>query len=364
VLASAVAALALVFGTTQAAAQHPAPLPTKMPSGYTLEPGGAQRWVYASSIDAEVTRLKRVQRETWARLGRELGADLGQALDLRVAINPEQMQALAPPGRKLPDYATGVAFPADGLILLSMTEPESWLRADIDRVLVHELAHVALHRAVAGMPVPRWFSEGVAIHAADEHSIARVRVLWSATLRRALIPLAQLEDRFPARHGEVSLAYAQSADLVGQLLQEDRDQVRFRKLVAGLRSGASFEQAFAQSYQIPLWQLEREWRGSLAHRFGSWPSLLSGLTVVWALAALLLVFGYFRVRQRHRSTLKRWAIEEAPVLALVEATPPPTPSAAVPRNAADDVLDAWTDQQRKEAGVPTIVHEGRSYTLH
>jgi hypothetical protein len=355
-MAIALAVLAPGVGDAQLA-----PLPSSMPSGHTLERDGGARWLYSSGARTEVARLQRVQRSTWTRLGNELGVQLGAELDLRLAVNPEQMQALAPPGRTLPGYATGVAYPAEGLILLSLTEPDSWLRSDIDRVLVHELSHVALHRAVDGRPVPRWLSEGVAIHEAGEHSLERVRILWSGTLRGELIPLARLSQSFPARHGDVSLAYAQSADLVGHLLRGDQGRKRFRALVARLRAGEPFEQAFAAAYRMPLWRVEQQWRNQLAQRFGSWPSILSGLTVVWACAALLLVFGYMRVRKRQRETLKRWAIEEAPVLAMETAPPRPEPP---PRSVADDVLDAWGDQQRHDSGVPTIVHEGRSHTLH
>jgi hypothetical protein len=337
-----------------------APLPADLPSGHTLERSADVRWLYATAAQAEVARLQRLQRSAWARLGRTFGAQLDGELDVRVAVNPEQMQRLAPPGRRLPSYATGVAYPGEGLILLSLTEPESWLRSDIDRVLVHELSHVALHRAVAGHAVPRWFTEGVAIHEAGEHSIERVRVLWGGTLRGKLVPLARLSQSFPARHGEVGIAYAQSADMVGRLLHDDRGRQRFRRIVSGVRAGKTFEQAFAAAYGMPLWRFEQQWRAQIAQRFGSWPSILSGLTAVWAVAALLLVFGYVRVRKRQRETLKRWAIDEAPVLAP-ETTPPPAPPV---RSAADDVLDAWTDQQRKDSGIPTIVHEGRSYTLH
>jgi hypothetical protein len=349
------------FGIVRVAAQ-PAPLPTAIPSGHTLEREDGVRWLYATAAQSEVARLQRVQRSAWTRLGNTFGVQLSSDLDVRLAVNPEQMQRLAPPGRRLPGYATGVAYPDEGLILLSLTEPESWLRSDIDRVLVHELSHVALHRAVGGRGVPRWFTEGVAIHEAGEHSIERVRVLWSGTLRDQLIPLARLSQSFPARHGDVSLAYAQSADLVGQLLRSDRDRDRFRRLVSELRADKTFEQAFAAAYRMPLWRFERQWRSHVTQRFGSWPSILSGLTVVWAIAALLLVLGYFRIRRRQRETLKRWAIEEAPVLAMETVTPPPPVPPA--RSAADDVLDAWTDQQRRDSGIPTIVHEGRSYTLH
>jgi hypothetical protein len=356
-----VAATAFVLFASAALAQK-APLPSRIPSGHTLERDGAARWLFATAAQTEVSRLQRVQRSAWTRLGNELGVHLSADLDVRLAVNPEQMQALAPPGRTLPGYATGVAYPAEGLILLSLTEPESWLRSDIDRVLVHELSHVALHRAVGGRPVPRWFTEGVAIHEAGEHSLERVRVLWGGTLRGELIPLAQLSQSFPARHGDVSLAYAQSADLVGHLVRGDQGRRRFRALVARLRGGEPFEQAFVAAYRMPLWRSEQQWRRELVQRFGSWPSILSGLTAVWALAALLLVVGYVRVRKRQRETLKRWAIEEAPVLAL-ETAPPPPPEPP-PRSVADDVLDAWGDQQRRDAGIPTIMHEGRSHTLH
>ena len=59
---------------------------------------------------------------------------------------------------------------------------------------------------------------------------------------------------------------------------------------------------------MSLGEFEQQWRVLIAQRFGRWPSILSGLTVVWAAAAVLLIAGYLRVRRRHRSTLQRWAI--------------------------------------------------------
>ena len=49
-----------------------------------------------------------------------------------------------------------------------------------------ELSHVALHRAVDGHPVPRWFTEGVSIHQAGERNIARIRTLWQGAVQRRL----------------------------------------------------------------------------------------------------------------------------------------------------------------------------------
>lgn len=357
----------LLFGLWWQVSRAPAQsvlLPSDLPDGYTLERSGQATWAYPTTAETEVEQLKRVMQKSWPQLGRELGAELGVALDLRIAVNPEDMQALAPLGARLPAYATGVAFPEQGIILISLTEPESWLRTDADRVLVHELAHVALHQAAGGKPVPRWLSEGVAIQKAGEHSLARIRVLWSGTLRGRLIPLSRLSESFPSREGEVNLAYAQAADLVGYLLSGEQGEKRFRMLVGAVRSGEEFERAFAASYGMPLSLVEQHWRAGLVQRFGRWPSILSGLTVVWAAAALLLVVGYVRVRRKARQTLKRWEIEEAPLLTQPDPPVPSTAPSPPPRNVADDVLDAWTDQQRRESGVPTIMHEGRSYTLH
>jgi hypothetical protein len=350
------AALAVSLAVAQAQ-----PLPSPMPAGYRVEREGSVRWIYPTAAQPEVAALKPLQRAAWVQLGDELGAQLSPALDLRVALGPAQMQALAPSGRLVPGYATAVAFPDLGVIVLSLTEPSSWARPDMPRVLVHELSHVALQRAVGGQALPHWFLEGVAISQSNEHSLARARTLWEGTLRGDLIPLARLSQSFPARHGEVDLAYAEAADLVGHMLEGRHGPAHFQSLLAKLRDGQPFERAFAAAYGMPVETLEQQWRAELEHRFGRWPSILGGLTGLWAVGALLLVVGYVRVRRRHHQTLERWAIEEAPMLQSEQPPPTPPPPA---RNVADDVLDAWSNQPRHDSGVPTIVHEGRSYTLH
>lgn len=357
----------LLFTSSRGLAQvsPAASTPDAVPRGYQMQTDGAVHWTFPRAAQSEVQALRRSLRELWPAFGTQLGAYLEPALDIRVAVNPEDMQRMAPHGRTLPAYATGVAFPADGIILLAMTAPDSWVRPDMERLLIHELSHVALHRAVKGHDVPRWFTEGLAIVHSGEHSLARVRTLWAATLQGELLPLRLLASSFGVHHGEVDLAYAQSADLVGFLLEGERSNAQLHALTTRVAAGEAFGEAFAAAYGLPLSEFEHNWRLQLAQRFGRWPSILSGLSAVWGIAALLLVAGYVRVRRRQRRTLQRWAIEEAPSLPAAEAQlgvqPPPLPS---PRNPADVVLDAWVDQQRHEAGIPTIVHEGRSYTLH
>ncbi|HMI91750.1 MAG TPA: hypothetical protein VK509_10330 [Polyangiales bacterium] len=338
------------------------PPPAYVPSGYTREQRGTARWLYPNAAEGEVDKLEPLRKRTWNRLANDLGVYLPPDIDIRIGVNPEHMQQIAPAGYRLPAYATGVAFPDEGLVLLSMAEPQQWMRPNLGQVLAHELAHVALHRAVGGNSVPRWLTEGFAIHEADERSLARVRTLWEGTLRGDLMDLSRLSASFPDQHhGEVDLAYAQAADLAGTLLGGELGPNRFRGLVSQLRAGTPLEEAVLAAYGMPLERIEQRWRTQLAQRFGRWPTVLGGLTFVWALAAILLVIGYVRVRRRQQKTLERWAIEEAPLLAPVSQPPPPPPPQRTP---ADDVLDAWGERQHRDPGVPTIVHEGRSYTLH
>jgi hypothetical protein len=333
-----------------------------VPEGYTQDAEAAVRWTYPNAAAGDVTALRERAPRAWADLGRRFGIALAPDLDIRVAVNFDDMQALAPAGARLPAYASGVAFPEAGVILLSLTDPRSFRRPDMEGVLVHELSHVGLHRAVAGHPVPRWFTEGVSIHEAGEHSLARIRTLWDGTLRGQLVPFAKLSGAFGAQHGRVDLAYAQSADVVRFLVDGD-DPARFPRLITRLREGASFEDAVRDAYGLPLGYIEREWRAAVERRFGRWPSFLAGLASLWALSALLLIVGYVRVRRKHARTLAEWAAAEE-AAAAKPPTPPPPPPPAAPTPPTDAILDAIEARRRHDPEIPTVQHDGQNHTLH
>jgi hypothetical protein len=351
-------ALAVWLGVAWPVAAAPLPLPEPIPAGSSAEVVQGIQWLYPTRASSEVQALMQRAPEAWRELSESLGAPQAPTdVQVRVALDPRGMQALAPPGVRLPDYASGVALPERGLILLTLSEPGTWQRPDMEGVLVHELSHVALHRAVAGRPVPRWFTEGVAIHESGERSLERVRTLWEGALGRRLYPLGELSRAFPAQHHRVNLAYAQAADMVRFLL--DAGPQRFTRLIEQLRQGTDFERAVEVAYDRSLESLERDWHQGLDARFASWPLVLGSLTGLWALGAVLLVIGYVRTRRKHHQTLKRWAIEEAPLIEL------PVASEAGPaRSPADEVLDALERGRKSEPSVPTVEHEGQSHTLH
>ena len=100
--------------------------------------------------------------------------------------------------------AVGFRRPA---VIIPKAMPEQLPAKDLEHVLLHELAHLALHEAVSSR-VPLWFDEGYATWAAGEWERLGVLELNLAVIRGAIPDLRGLVPR----HGEVRV---QAADRPG-----------------------------------------------------------------------------------------------------------------------------------------------------
>jgi len=293
-----------------------------------------------------------------ARLAEDLGQPVLAHALVRVARTPDQMNQLSPRGAPPPEYAAAVAYPSEHLVLLSMQAPYTWEGTDLVELLGHELAHVALSDAVADHAVPRWFNEGLAIHESGEIPWARTKTLWDASLSRRLLPLAELDQSLPTDRTDVSIAYAEAADVV-RFLMRDADRARFGSLIERVRGGAPFERALGDAYDSDIRKLEYEWREEVARRFGYWP-VLTGGGLLWVLISALAVAAWVKKRRRAKAQLAQWAREEAEVDAAIAAAHNDTLSPARPRS--DPLRDEPVPQ--RIPSVPVVEHEGRWYTLH
>jgi hypothetical protein len=291
----------------------------------------------------------------------ELGIPEDQALEVRIARGPREMGRLAPKGSPPPAYAVGVAYPALGLVILSVVDPQSWFPPALAEVLTHELSHIALYRAAGGRPLPLWFVEGLAVHQAGEHRLGRIQTLWEAAVVDEIVPAQSLSARFPSRPNQVNLAYAQSADLVEHLLRGHVDKQRLGELLGYVKAGRSFDQALLAAYHIDLPYLEREWRRSLGERYRVLPMLLTG-TALWGGIALLAIVAFLRRRKDQREKLTRWAEEEAREdRARIEAQTMQVVSTVPARQESTLFVMAAPG---RDSTVPTIEHEGQRHTLH
>ncbi len=342
------------------------------PDDYQQEVVGAARWEYPRQASGVAETLQATYETEWPRITAELGGEIDDALIIRIGRNHEEMSALAPVGAPPPAYAVGVAYPHRGLILLTLTAPQTNERPDVDSVLAHELSHIALHRAVGGNPTPRWFTEGVAIHQAHEKSFERVQTLWGATVGGRLLTFAQLDGGFPSNPNRVSLAYAQSADFVDWLRGRPNGAAKLRDVIRRVRDGQRFQTALERTYSASMTRLEIDWHDSLSERFQALP-LLFGSGGLWVFAALLIVIAYARRRRKDREKFAEWATEERAAAATAqallalqvsEARHTTGPSPTEPDEELDVIFVVPPEPLGPDVGVPTVEHGGRSHTLH
>lgn len=360
----------------------------EVPDGFNTHDGGWIRFAYPRGsrevVQPLIDEADRVRAMLSDRLGTPVlaGKD-GARVHVRIARTAGEMSNLAPEGVPYPRYASGVAYSQLGLVLLTMQPVHPGSQHDLAEVFRHELAHVALYDAVGGHHVPRWFNEGFAVHVSGEGQLARLQTLWSATLSDSFVPLAKIDRSFPGESYKVSIAYAQSADVVRYLVRT-REQHRFHSLLKRVRDGQGFESALRDAYGVDLVGLEHEWREDVAKRYSFWPVFFSG-TVIWVGAIGLFAWGWRRRRRRAKETLQRWEKEEAEEDArLAEAR------AAVQRERVRIVIsrnpsflqaypsgESSEEESEEIAGmklperitsepkdVPKVEHEGEWHTLH
>jgi peptidase MA superfamily protein len=314
--------------------------------GVTLE--------FPASVRARAEPLLDEVDSSRIRLSKDLGQAVLSSLYIRVARGPDQMASLAPVGRPPYDYAAAMAYPSVHLVLLSMQAPGTWEATDLTELLKHELAHLALDEAVAGRHVPLWFNEGLAMYESGEGRWQRWETLSYAALGDRLLPLSDLDKSFPRDTSGVSLAYAESADVV-RFLARDADRARFGSLVQRVRAGVTFNRALEDAYSTDVRKLEYEWREDVRRHLRLLP-LLTGGGMFGALTGALLMAAWVRRRRLAAAKLAQWAQEEAESDMRMGA-----PRTSQTPAAHDAALE---DTPPRVPSMPVVEHEGRWYTLH
>ncbi|HEY3255319.1 MAG TPA: peptidase MA family metallohydrolase [Polyangiaceae bacterium] len=335
-----------------------------IPAGFNTYDAGWVRFIYHPSSRERVQPLIAQAEAVRHDLSERLGFPVLSEVRVQIARTPGEMATFAPSGAPYPEYAAGVAYPELGLVLLSLTPVHAGQEQDLAEVFRHELAHLALHDALNGQDVPRWFNEGFAVFASGESSFGRMRTLAMSTVGGSLIPLHELERSFPSDETKAQVAYAEAVDVVRFLVRRE-DIHRFRTLVSELREGKTLEQAVLDAYTVDLATLELEWRDDASRRYTFLPILLSG-TFFWVIALGLAVWAWRRRKRRDKLTLQRWAREEA-VEDLQRARLALRSEAArvhivLAKGAEIPVAQLAASATEKE--VPVVEHDGSWHTLH
>lgn len=332
------------------------------PVGFNRHDAGWIHFAYPPEARQRIQRLIDVADVSRIELSNRLGASVLNDVHVRIARTAGEMTTLAPENAPYPKYASGVAYPDLGLILIGLDPRHPNERHDIIETFKHELAHIALHDAVKGHDVPRWFNEGFAVYVSGEGSIPRLQTLWTASLAGNIIPLDRLERSFPDDAILASIAYAEAADIVRYLVRT-QEQYRFDGLVEHIARGATFDQALLSAYGIDRLTLESEWREDIARRYTFWP-VLTGSTLLWIGIVGLFFWGYRRRKARDRKTLERWRREEAAEDALLAAAHAERRVHIVVAPASTPMPPPQRPMLGSEPDVPKVEHDGSLHTLH
>ena len=170
----------------------------------------------------------------------------------------------------------------------------------------------------------------------------------------------------------MSVAYAQSADIIAHMRRADSDARRFRSLLRKIREeDMTFEESFFDSYEMSLATMEREWRDRLGERFQTIPLVVTG-GGLWVFASILLLMAYVRRRRQHHAALERMAAEEAARDAALDraegvvlAEMARQKARQEARDEAEHIVIVTSDPAReRDSGVPTVKHDGSDHTLH
>ena len=266
-------------------------------------------FVFPDDARGAVEVLMEKADRTLEQTGRKLGAldqmTGGAPIEVMITSTREDFFA-AQPSKGLDTWVAGTAYPAQGLIILSLAPDQFFSLPEIFR---HEIAHVALYRAAGDRFMPRWLDEGLAILMAGETVAGRLEAAAGAALSGTLIPLSALERGFPAEDAPARLAYAESVLFLRFLQREHRFDARLPDLVARVRSGAPFALAFERTFGSPVEALEAPFTEGLESS-AWWVTLMSASSLLWGAAAVIFLFAWWRIRRRSRLKLRRMAIEE------------------------------------------------------
>jgi hypothetical protein len=222
---------------------------------------------------------------------------------LAVAPDARRFRAWVGPGA--PEWGAAIAVPSERRIVMQGGRAGSDA-GDPERVLRHELAHLALHEMLGDL-APRWFDEGYAGYAAGEWGRDESLATNVALLVGGMPSLDSLEAGFEggsrAAEQSYALAYRAVSDLA--TLDPERGLALFFQY---WKSTGRFDAAVRSAYGMTAPAFEELWQSRTRRRYGAL-ALFANLSVA---TALFLVFFFpLWVARRRRDRRRLEALREA-----------------------------------------------------
>jgi hypothetical protein len=230
-----------------------------------------------------------------------------------LAESPEAFSAAT--GGRAPEWAGGVAFPHDRIIVVPAYPALGVRQQDAATTLRHEFAHITLRAYLPGH-IPRWFDEGYAEIAAGAWDVESAWTLRVAFLLGRAPQWDSLAFSWPRSADRARLAYLLSATAVDHIRRRAGDR-GFELLMQNWQELGDLDRAVRHTFGMTLGQLEDEWRRDVRRRYG-WLQAAANVGAIWFIATLLVLVAWLPKRHRNRVRLERLRDEE-------RMLPPPRP---------------------------------------
>ncbi len=244
------------------------------------------------------------------RVPRLPGLPPAAALDVTVVLAPDERAFQEAVGAVVPEWGAGVALPAEGRIVLPAYGSNRSRGRDLDGLIRHEWAHVALGRYLAGLRVPNWFHEGYAEWASggfDATEAWRLRLLLALGRAPAFDSLS-LE--WPTDRASAEVAYLLSASAV-EYLASSSGPAGLATFLATWREEGAFETAFRSTFGLTTAQFEEDWTAYVKRRYG-WLLVVSHSLAFWTVTVALLILLVWIRRRRTRDHMARMRAGDPP----------------------------------------------------
>lgn len=264
--------------------------------------------ILAEPADARLARAllaSAVRRDTFPGLPRPVAHVI-------ILVAPDAGHFRAWVGPAVPEWGAAVAFPDAQRVVVQGGGATS-AAGDPVPTLRHELAHLALHEYLDGLP-PRWFDEGYAMYASGEPVHDEVLATNVALALRGVPTLASLDTALVGTEGQAAVSYALAYRAVADMAQLDPAH-GLSLLFRYWQASGSLDVAVRRAYGEPLDTFESTWRARTRRRYGAL-ALLSDLSFVTLVFLGLLLPLYLARRRRDR--LRFAALREAEEAAAAE----------------------------------------------
>lgn len=228
-----------------------------------------------------------------------------EKIDVFIAADKKEFKKFQPNNARVPDWAVGVAFPSQNLMILLKKK-----NTGLAPVFRHELNHILLGQAFRGKEkVPRWLDEGLAMIVAGEWNLSNMATMTGAVLSGSVIPMEDITTHFPYEESRARIAYAQSFYFISFLKGKFGDSA-FKRFLTEYSKYHNFNLAIRKTYFLDWWEVENMWQDYLRLRF-NWIPIITSTGFLWFVASIIFVLGYFHKKRKSRMKLKEWEEEEA-----------------------------------------------------